>query len=734
MSFSINSSFAEIAKAFVLHTSRHIFLTGRAGTGKTTFLKSIKDHTAKNMVIVAPTGVAAINAGGVTMHSFFQLPLGAFLPVRQTGFSSSPSSGTDLHTLLKNIRFNKEKRRMLEELELLVIDEVSMLRADMLDAIDGILRYYRKSGEPFGGVQVLYIGDMMQLPPVVKDDEWEYLSQYYKSLFFFDAHVLKEVEPLQIELDKIYRQSDEEFISLLNKIRDNTATEDDLRLLNRKFDPSFFPEPEEGYIVLTTHNRKADQINQSALARLDSEAHRFEGTLSGDFNESALPVEKMLTLKVGAQIMFIKNDKGEQRRYYNGKIGMVTRISNGGIWIRFPGEREELQLEQETWKNVRYQYDEGADKITEQELGSYRQYPVRLAWAVTIHKSQGLTFERAIIDAGQSFAAGQVYVALSRLTALSGLVLASQITTAAIHTESRVSAFISRKPSLSQLLETLAAEEQSFLESRLMKSFDWKQMAVLFRDHHDGYNHIRLPHQKEAVAWSSAMLTAVLALHEVAERFSNQLTRLITERADARTIHERVHAAAIYFDKEIDLKLLQPWQQHFDETKIKAKTKKYLKSLQPLYTQIIRKRQLIEQASMLAEGVARGKNINHLLEQYQAVHKHIPALPGLPTALPAREDTRSISLRMFLDGCSVAEIARKRGLATGTIEGHLLQYIETGEVSLNQLVAPEKLPVITEAINKASQRNAAAIREITGNAISYNEIRAVLLDMDRKKG
>jgi hypothetical protein len=731
------TSLFDIAAAFVLHTNRHVFLTGRAGTGKTTFLKQIIEQTSKNTVVVAPTGVAAINAGGVTIHSLFQLPLGSFIPTAQRGFSAAPSSGTDLPTLLRNIRMSKEKRRTLEELELLVIDEVSMLRADTLDAIDGVLRHFRKRlNEPFGGVQMLYIGDLHQLPPVVSDSEWSMMSAYYQSMFFFDAHVMTGAPMVHIELDKIYRQTDECFISILNNIRNNEATDEDLDLLNRHHDPHFYPEPDEGYIILTSHNYKAEKINQGALARLDNEPYSFQGTLSGDFNENALPVDQKLTLKEGAQVMFIRNDKGDQRRYYNGKIGVISRIKNDKIYVRFPQEREEMMLEQETWRNVRYQYDEVEDKIKEEELGAYRQYPVRLAWAVTIHKSQGLTFERAIIDAGQSFAPGQVYVALSRLTSLSGLVLASPITPAAIHTEDRIAAFTQRKDELEELLPELEQSQREYLQQQLLKSFNWDKMLEVFREHHSTYSSMKLPHQKDAVEWSATMILELVKMKEVSDKFLNELRRLLAEGTgdNYKGLHKRLAAAYNYYQNEIHQKLLTPWQKHFDETKPKAKTKKYLRSLQPLYTLIIRKKQQLEQAVIMAEGLASGKNLFHLLQQYQNTDKAVPSIPSIgDKAGGVKEDSKSISLQLLKQGKTLEQIAAERGLVRGTIEGHLLQFIPTGEVKMEQIVAPEKVPVIMQAIERSEQKGISNIRAVTGDACTYNEIKAVLLHLEKEE-
>ncbi|MBS1783772.1 MAG: helix-turn-helix domain-containing protein [Bacteroidetes bacterium] len=749
------SSILEIAKSFVLHTSQHVFLTGRAGTGKTTFLRFVKENTAKNFAILAPTGVAAINAGGVTIHSFFQLPFGSFLPVHARGFSTYSNSTFDRSALLSNLRLNKQKRRLIEELELLVIDEVSMVRADLLDAIDHVLRHIRRKPDlPFGGIQMLFIGDLFQLPPVVKEEEWVMMNQYYRSLFFFDAVVMSQAFCVTIELDKIYRQSDQRFIELLNHVRNNYVTEEDFLLLQKHYDPDFRPEPDEGYIILTSHNFKADKINQDALRRLQNKPHHYTGSLSGDFNENALPVDKELTLKVETQIMFIKNDKGENRRYYNGKIGTISRINGEDIYIKFPNESEELKLEKETWKNIRYQYNELADTVEEQVLGSYTQYPIRMAWAVTIHKSQGLTFERAIVDAGQSFAPGQVYVALSRLTSLSGLVLASPITSAAIHTEHRITDFINNKTNTESLIPILNEAQQHYLTNKLFATFNWDKLLLYYKEHFDNYGNIRLPHQVESLKWCLDMIDEIVVLKDFSDKFLHELNWLLDPQnhENYQRLFERTQSATSYFIKAITDKLIASWQKHFDDTKIKTKTKKYLQSLQPLYTLLLRKKQQMEQASILAEGLATGKNIHHLLEHFQNTHKNIPPVllyqetpSGIKENVDKKEnkanstpkikpeDTKTISLKLFLEGKDIASIATARNLVRSTIEGHLLHFIPTGEVLLSQLVSPEKEMIIRAAINKAPNEKSSAIRELTGEACSFSEIKAVIAQVEAEK-
>jgi hypothetical protein len=729
----------DIATEFVLHSRQHIFLTGKAGTGKTTFLKHIRDKGTKNIVIVAPTGVAAINAGGVTLHSFFQLPMGSFLPGRHHGFSNSPANGTDLQTLLKNIRFNRDKRRLLEELELLVIDEVSMLRADLLDAIDGILRHFRKNyQEPFGGVQMLYIGDLYQLPPVVSNDEWGRLSQYYKSMFFFDALVMSEATPLTIELEKIYRQSDNVFIDLLNNIRNNVATEDDLVALNKHHDPYFHPDAEDGYIILTSHNYKADRINQQQLARLESDVHVFEGVCSGEFNENALPVEKNLALKRGAQIMFIRNDKGEQRRYYNGKIGYISRMDDDEIFVRFPGQREELQLEIETWRTIRYNYNESADKIEEEELGSYKQYPIRLAWAVTIHKSQGLTFEKAIVDAGESFAAGQVYVALSRLTSLKGLVLGSPITSNSISTDARVTAFSQFRQNEATLQSELEKAQLQYLGTRMARAFIWDTVLEAFQENHKEYDNRKLLTQGAAVSWSADMLHRLASLSEVGRKFTIQLGQLFPEaRANGyKLLHERTLAAYKYFIKQIDDVLLSSFQTHYDVFRLKTKTKKYIRELDMLKLAIQRKRQQIMQAEEMARGLSFGQQPIALLQQFMAAGK-----PELKAGFSdedainlVKEESKSISLKLLKDGKTIDEIASIRGLAKSTVEGHLAGYVISGEVALNLLVPPDTEEAIRKAVKHSGEYSVSAIRNALGNAFSFHEVRAVIAQIEKEEG
>lgn len=731
--YDTSNIYFQQALQFVQHTGKHIFLTGKAGTGKTTFLKYIKENSNKKMAIVAPTGVAAINAGGTTLHSFFQLPLGPYLPTLHT---AAASNATNEHTLFKNLRFNREKRELLQELELLVIDEVSMLRADMLDAVDTILRHFRRRLlEPFGGVQMLYIGDLFQLPPVVQNHEWEILQQVYTSPFFFDAVALRQSPPLYLELKKIYRQNETDFINILNNIRNNIATSADLERLHKHYFPGFEPLKEDNYITLTTHNARADNINQQELDKLNGKTFLFDGDVTGDFNERALPAEKTIRLKEGAQVMFIKNDKGEFRRYYNGKIATISRINVKDIFVKFPGEENEVQIEKETWKNIRYNYNKEKDQIDEEELGKFVQYPVRLAWAITIHKSQGLTFTKAIIDAGASFAPGQVYVALSRLTSLDGLVLYSRIHTQSIYTDERVLAFSKIEKQEDELEETLKEEQRLYLSRSLTNAFNCTKLSERITQHYDDYAHRLIPDKNESVLWAQRLLSSFTQMKEVSEKFYRQLQGLLQQTVpDAYSkLHERVGAASAYFTKSLD-ELLDSLRQHKKEMQVKQKVKKYIKELYHLELDLTRQKTAVQHASNIAEGLMRGTAIDELLLlTVMPKENDIPGNEEVKPVKPQKGDTQRMSLELFKQGKTIAEIASARSLTTGTIEGHLARFIPTGEILITDILSEEKIAIVTEAIKKIDGNNTTAIRTALNNAYSHGEIRAVMVYLEYVK-
>jgi hypothetical protein len=433
----------ELAANFIRYTDKHLFLTGKAGTGKTTFLRNLKNLTWKRHVVVAPTGVAAINAGGVTIHSFFQLPFGPQIP-EELANRIPPDSADAKHSASRFQRFTREKINIIKSIDLLVIDEISMVRADMLDAIDAVLRRYRNRNIPFGGIQLLMIGDLQQLAPIAKEDEWRLLRDYYDSVYFFSSKALQKTDYVSIELTTIYRQSDEDFIRLLGKVRENKLDDQALAALEKRYIANFRPGPDEGYITLTTHNYQSQDINTYRLNELKGKTHSFDAEITDDFPSYNYPTDEILKLKVGAQVMFVKNDPSPLKVFYNGKIGKITGIDDDTIYVKCPGDDSLISVTPLEWQNCRYTLDEQTKEISETVIGSFRQYPLKLAWAVTIHKSQGLTFDKAIIDARQAFAHGQVYVALSRCRTLEGMVLSTSISSQALKTDLTVGDYVKK--------------------------------------------------------------------------------------------------------------------------------------------------------------------------------------------------------------------------------------------------------------------------------------------------
>ncbi len=537
------SPYYELAREFALSTNRSIFLTGKAGTGKTTFLKKLKNETKKQMAIVAPTGVAAINAGGTTMHSFFQLPFTPFVPSVQ-----------GRKELVEKIKMVGQRRKVIQELELLVIDEISMVRADVLDAVDTILRHVRyKHSEPFGGVQVIFIGDMFQLSPVAIEEEWRQLSQFYKSPYFFHSQVVQQQQPVYIEFDKIFRQTNTNFIDVLNQVRNNCLTADGLALLQSRYNPLFKPEKEDTYITLTTHNYKADRINAEELVKLNTISHTFSAEIKGDFPEKGYPTDKELVLKVGAKVMFIKNDTESVRRFYNGKIGIIKDLEDNKITIQCPGEDEVIELGKMVWENIRYSTNETTRQIEEDMLGTFNQFPLRLAWAITIHKSQGLTFEKAIIDAGDAFASGQVYVALSRCRSLEGLVLWSKINPSSIENDSEIVAHEKTKQAIEELEWQLNESRNQFRAYTLHQLFDFRMgighASRILRDIENltsSFNDETIPHLKD-------ILKQQQQIQEVADKFQIQLNNIFNAlEVNEDFLAERLQAATTFFTDKIE--------------------------------------------------------------------------------------------------------------------------------------------------------------------------------------
>ena len=552
----INNSQLQLAYDFVQYTDQNIFLTGKAGTGKTTFLLNLKNKLSKRMIVVAPTGVAAINAGGVTIHSFFQLSFGPYIPVDETKKSHASIRQDAYNQAIVN-KFNREKINIIKSLDLLVIDEISMVRADLLDGIDDVLRRYKNRYKPFGGVQLLMIGDLQQLPPVVKQDEWELLRSFYSTMFFFGSKALQKTEYISIELKHIYRQNDDTFIEILNKVRDNKIDAVTLERLNKRYIPNIANDSNDGYITLTTHNAQAQIINSSKLEKLPGMAHHFNASISGDFPGYSFPTENELILKKGAQVMFIKNDISHEKLFYNGKIGTVIRFEEDIILVQCPDDDAPISVEPLEWSNNKYSIDEETKEIKETTIGTFTQYPLKLAWAITIHKSQGLTFEKAIIDANAAFAHGQVYVALSRCKTLEGVILNSPISSDCVKTDSTVSAFTHEAEHNQPDEVKLEASKHAYQYTLLTELFDFasidRRLNYLIRilnEHkaslHDSY--------RDTFNYMSDLLKSDLL--DVSVNFSNQIKKLIALQPNIEeneTLQERIKKACAYFQQKTNV-------------------------------------------------------------------------------------------------------------------------------------------------------------------------------------
>lgn len=530
----------DLAWKFLEQTGANIFLTGRAGTGKTTFLRELRQRSPKRMIVVAPTGVAAINAGGVTVHSFFQLPFGPYIPAMQQG------EGGRL-----KMNFNREKIAIIRSLDLLVIDEISMVRADMLDAVNDVLQRYRDRSKPFGGVQLLMIGDLQQLAPVVKPQEWELIRDHYASPYFFDSRALRSTTYITLELRHIYRQSDGGFIDILNRVRDNAVDPDTLAKLNSRYIAGFEPDDEAGYITLTSHNDTARAINERKLRSLDAPSFTFSCQVEGNFPEYLYPNDSELTLKKGAQVMFVKNDVSGQHRYFNGKIGRVTAIGESKIEVTLDDAAEPVDVGIDEWTNVKYTIDPQTQEITEAVEGVFRQFPLKPAWAITIHKSQGLTFERAIIDAAESFSHGQVYVALSRCRSFEGLVLRTPLQGRSIIDDATIRAF-NKNLEENQPDETvLSAQRWQYYRSLLFDMFDFVPLRIrLLVVRKVLGEHLGRLYPKLTEAWNDMLDRFAAEIVAVSERFQTQLDDILASAPDAERnprLTERITKAQAYF-------------------------------------------------------------------------------------------------------------------------------------------------------------------------------------------
>ncbi len=733
----------ELASRFINSTGCHVFLTGKAGTGKTTFLRELVSNTHKNTIVAAPTGIAAINAGGVTLHSLLQLPFGAFFP--SEGLPTSFLINTEIFTpksLLRKSRFFEAKRKLLREMELLIIDEVSMLRADTLDAIDTILRHIRtKPQKPFGGVQLLFIGDLLQLPPVVKRQEWEILKSQYPSLHFFHARALEHNPPVYIEFEHIYRQHDPVFINLLARLRENQMNMEDAALLNRYVQPGFDPLKEPGHIFLTTHNRKADLINQKALEQLRGRPMCFDAEITGDFSEALFPAEQSLQLKKGAQVMFIKNDHTGEQRYFNGKIGKIEELSKETIIVGFPDGSPSAEVERYTWENKKYTLNKINNEIEEKVAGTFSHYPIKLAWAVTVHKSQGLTFDKAVIDVSGAFAPGQIYVALSRLRGLDGLVLSEPVPEKSFSPDDHVRFFSAGKSPVSELRNKLHTESRRFIEQQLEDSFNFDSLHDSLRAHLRSYDKKEGRSAKQSFRpWAEELIQQFMPVKEVADRFSKQIKRDIS-RHEMPYIKNRVSKATGYFTPLLT-RFSEKAFDHIGHLCELAGTKGYIRELRELEadffsqlhklhktealitamlenTEPTRDLTMSSELSSRREGMLGDLSKRTLSGKKRKSHR---SSEGKTEKTPSAE----VSLRLFLEGKSIEEIIEVRSLTYSTIQSHMVSCIRKGLIDAERFVEKEKMDQIMKASRATGSRKAGDIMAVLGDEFSFAEVRMVM--------
>jgi len=808
----INNTELDLAWDFVEKTDRNIFLTGKAGTGKTTFLHKIRTESFKRNVIVAPTGVAAINAKGVTIHSFFQMAFGPILPEGAIGYDNNKQSEK---------KFNRKKIDIIRSLDLLIIDEISMVRADLLDGIDQILRKYKNRDKVFGGVQILMIGDLQQLSPVVKPSEWQLLQPYYKTAYFFSSKAFQQSKPISIELKHIYRQKNEAFIKILNEIRNNQISDTSLNELNKRYIENFSPAVDEGYITLTTHNNQADSINNTELSKLKSKTQTAIASIDGDFPEHTYPTHFKLELKIGAQVMFIKNDSSYEKRYYNGKIGKIIRFEGKKVIVQCPNDSYEIVTEPEKWENINFTLNSSTKEIEENVKGTFSQIPLRLAWAITIHKSQGLTFDKAIIDVTSSFAHGQTYVALSRCKTIDGIVLKRPINKQSIIQDTKIISFTKNIEDNPPTNIDLDISKKNYQLNLIDELFNYKPAfypanrctKAVYNAGHSIKGNISAP-------LNIIKDKGLTNLIKVGTGFKNQLTKMsinIPNPEKNTQIQERIIKGINYFieqtnehivkqlekltystdNKEINKEIKEQLKRinEFTEGKLLCfnglkngfSTDKYLKlradaalikvkgtKAKRDYSDLGSNPKLFSALRQLRHHFAEQLNINHfqiftqetlyeICEVLPVTEKQLRKIKGMgkiriqkygfeiletikeyceennietqkyinKPIKESKENTKEITYNMFKDGLSISEIAKKRELVEGTIQGHLAHYIKVGKLNLSDVIGIKKANKLIYAIKQTEFENTSDLKAKLDDEYTYGELRMALNTNER---
>lgn len=742
------SAEAKYVLQFINQTNRSVFLTGKAGTGKTTILKEIIKTTHKNTVVVAPTGIAALNAGGVTIHSMFQLPFGGFIPDNSAPQFLENSKFESRSTLRRHFKMSSLKKTVIRNMELLIIDEVSMLRSDLLDAMDFMMQSVRKKNRPFGGVQVLFIGDLLQLPPVIRDDEWRTLRNYYRGKFFFNAHVIEQNPPLYIELSKIFRQTDDQFISVLNSLRNNRMTQNDIQILNQHVQPNFDLKANKGYITLTTHNAKADSINAQSLKDLEGKMYAYKADVVDDFPDKIYPLEEKLELKIGAQIMFIKNDASFDKKFFNGKMGIVESLSEQEIWIHFPDEKKSIEVEKYEWQNIRYTVNENTKEIEEEVLGTFTHYPIKLAWAITVHKSQGLTFDKAALDVSQVFLPGQAYVALSRLRSLEGLVLLSPLQMNGISNDQDVMEYATNKASEDVLENTLKQETQQYIHHYLVNCFDCKDVAQEWRNHSFSYSEKSEASQKSKHSvWAKNQAEIIENLIEPSRKFILQLNKLFSSTIDLQFVNERIQAAYNYFFPTMN-QLYRDLIWKLEEVKRIKNVKEFYEELTALEELQLRSNLNLMKAKLLVETIVKGetiskeklssddvrcyriKTVDSIREEFKNANVQLIEEQGdidryskKKKPKEPKKSTVQETYELWIQRNTIKEIAAIRKLTPQTISGHLAKLIETQTIALTDVLPEDKINALAEAFKGFKGEALGELKEKYGDEFTWDELK-----------